>query len=63
MSTDIQDVNTLLDLLADAIKAASKKDILEIYGATELIDWDNTPNDIAERYDQLVDDGNDVLNS
>lgn len=61
MCIDTKNAVTLLDKLQKAIKAQDKNEIRRLYQLTEKVAWIKVPTDIADIYDDLVDEGNEVL--
>lgn len=57
------DATDLLNALEVAIKAKDKRAILDLYEQAHYWDWENMISSKAERYDQLVQEGNDILYS
>ena len=58
----ITDCYTFIDKIKIAIKKKDKKLILDIYEANE-VNWDNVIPSIADNYDYLVDEANEILHS
>ena len=64
MYNDMQRVENLMEALKEAIVSENKKEIMRMYTAiNKEADWDEMPESLYEKYDKLVDQGNDIIYS
>ena len=56
----IKDCQEFISALEKAVKDKDKKQILALYDANE-VNWDDVIDFMAEHYDELVDQANEIL--
>lgn len=61
--TNNQALKFVNQMLADAIQVKDKKRILDVYETIENINLEDVDQEVFDRYNELVSDANDILNS
>lgn len=61
MENLFSDIGDYLDALEKAVDDGDKRKILEMYDQAQFWELDSAPEYIGERYDELVEKGNNKL--
>lgn len=57
-----QQATQIIKDLKLAIENGEKQEILNIYDRAELVEWENVHDSTFHRYNELIDEANNILN-